>query len=51
MIVFVLARTHTIGRSTNINRYKQHDMLPHHRSWYTYKLCLNNCGFSEDITP
>ena len=31
-----LARTHTLGCSTNINRYKQHDMLPHHRTWYTY---------------
>ena len=34
-----LARTHTLGRSTNINRYKQHDMLPHHRTWYTY-ICV-----------
>ena len=34
--VLVLARTHTLGRSTSINRYKQHDTLPHHRIWYTY---------------
>ena len=34
--VLALARTHTLGRSTSINRHKQHDMLPHHRTWYTY---------------
>ena len=38
IIVFVfesstaLARTRTLGRSSSINRYKQHDMLPHHRA-------------------
>ena len=27
-----LTRTQTLGRSSSINRYKQHDMLPHHHS-------------------
>ena len=27
-----LARTRTLGRSSSITQYKQHDMLPHHRS-------------------
>ena len=27
-----LARTRTLGRSSNTTRYKQHDMLPHHQA-------------------
>ena len=34
-----LARIRTLGRSSSITRYKQHDILPHHHAYYK-----SNCG-------
>ena len=49
-------RSTTFFRELQYRRTKQcnfvTDMLPHHRTWYTLYLCLNNCDFSEEIvTP
>ena len=51
-----MLRSTTIFRELQYRCIKQcnyvTDMLPHHRTWYTLHLFLNNCDFSKDIvTP